>query len=180
MRHLLPPILILLLFVGSSTHGALTGYLKIPDIPGESQASGHEEEIDIHDISWTIFRPVVGDTGSTRSRGDVVLEDLVVAKAVDKSTPKLMEACADGKEFPEIIISLRKDSGEAHLDYLKITLTNVRVTSYDIDGSDQSGVPLSSTSFIYEELKVTYTEFDDTGASKGNVEMNWKIEEGEP
>ena len=174
--------LLTLLFLGfsfSQLTAALTAYLKIGDIPGESQASGHEEEIEIHDISWAIFRPVEDATGSTRTRSSAVVEDLMVIKELDKSTPKLMEACANGKVFPEIVITFRKDSGEAHLDYLKITLTNVQVTSYDIGASGQSEVPASSASFNYEELKVTYTEFDDKGASKGNVEATWKIEEGE-
>ena len=174
--------LLILLFFGfsfSQLSAALTGYLKIPDIPGESQAAGHEEEIDIHDISWGVFRPKEGDSGSTRTRSTAVFEDLIVIKELDKSSPKLMEACANGRVFPEIVISLKKDSGEAHLDYLVITLTNVMVTSYDINGSSQSGVPSSSAGFNYEELKVTYTEFDDTGTSKGNVEVTWKVEEGE-
>lgn len=176
------PFFFTLLFLGFSfsLHSALfVGWLELETIPGESEAPGHEGEIEIHDISWGIFRPLVDDTGSTRTRSNPIFDDLIVIKELDKSTPKLMEACALGKVFPEVIISLRKDSGEAHLDYLKITLTNVQVTSYDIGASGESGVPASSVSFNYEELKVTYTEFDDTGTSKGNVEVTWKIEEGE-
>jgi hypothetical protein len=30
----------------------------------------------------------------------------------------------------------------------------------------------------FEEVKVTYTEYDDTGLSQGNVEYEWKVEEG--
>ena len=30
-----------------------------------------------------------------------------------------------------------------------------------------------------EEIKVTYTEFDAEGNSKGNVETTWKVEKGE-
>jgi len=31
----------------------------------------------------------------------------------------------------------------------------------------------------FEEIKVTYTECDSSGQSKGNVEYSWKVEEGE-
>jgi len=31
----------------------------------------------------------------------------------------------------------------------------------------------------FEEIKVTYTENDSAGKSKGNVEYSWKVEEGE-
>lgn len=34
--------------------GLAAGYMKLPNIKGESQhaQSGHEEEIDVHDITW--------------------------------------------------------------------------------------------------------------------------------
>jgi hypothetical protein len=30
----------------------------------------------------------------------------------------------------------------------------------------------------FEEIKVTYTEYDDTGSSKGNVETEYHVEKG--
>ena len=54
------------------------------------------------------------------------------------------------------------------------------VTSYDISGSGQSEeVPMETFSLNFEEIKVTYTECDREGKSKGNVEYSWKVEEGE-
>ena len=38
------------------------------------------------------------------------------------------QAAMQGKSLPEIIIMARKDSGDAHLDYLKITLSNAAVS----------------------------------------------------
>ena len=31
----------------------------------------------------------------------------------------------------------------------------------------------------FEEIKTTYTENDNKGKKKGNVEYGWKVEEGE-
>ena len=54
------------------------------------------------------------------------------------------------------------------------------VTSYLLTGSGQAeDVPTEEISLDYEEIKVTYTERDSTGSSKGNVEYSWKVEEGE-
>jgi type VI secretion system secreted protein Hcp len=33
-------------------------------------------------------------------------------------------------------------------------------------------------SLNFEEIKVTYTENDAKGKSKGNIEYSWKVEEG--
>ena len=60
-------------------------------------------------------------------------------------------------------------------------LKNVLVTSYnfhfetDEDGND---VPMESFSLNYEEIKWTYTEHDQRGKKKRNVEYTWTIEEG--
>ena len=40
-------------------------------------------------------------------------------------------------------------------------------------------MPTESFSLNGEEIKVTYTEADSKGKSKGNVEYSWKVEEGE-
>lgn len=173
-------LLFLCCFSVSTLNAALTGYLKVGDIKGESQAAGHEDDIDIHGVSWLIERPLVED-GSTRSRGSGQFGDLVVSHRIDKSTPKLMEACANGTVFSEVELTLSKqDPGGAQVDYLVITLTDVIVTSYEIIGSSSEAIPAATVEFAYDELKVVYTEFDDTGAVKGIVETTWKIEEGTP
>ncbi|MDA1068575.1 MAG: type VI secretion system tube protein Hcp [Verrucomicrobia bacterium] len=46
--------LFIFFFCIASLHGAVTGYLKIGDIKGESQAAGHEEELDIFQFEWAI------------------------------------------------------------------------------------------------------------------------------
>jgi type VI protein secretion system component Hcp len=62
--------------------------------------------------------------------------------------------------------------------YYKYELTNVMVTSYSISGTGDD-IPMEDFSLNYEEIKVTYTENDSAGKSKGNVEYSWKVEEGE-
>jgi hypothetical protein len=34
-------------------------------------------------------------------------------------------------------------------------------------------------SLNFEEIKVTYSEMDNAGKKKGNVEYSWKVEAGE-
>lgn len=159
-----------------SSAGCLNRLPQIGDISGESQVAGHEDEIDIHDISWGVARPLVDATGSTRTRASAKFEDLMVAHRIDKSTPKLMEACASGKTFPEITIALRKDSGDEHLDYLVITLTKATVTSYSLNGGGSEGPPAAMIGFNYDEVKVVY----NIANPAGSVEMTWNVVESTP
>jgi len=94
--------------------------------------------------------PGAGATGTTRRRGDVVLED-IVCRAVEGGSSA----------------------------YYKYELENVMVTSFYSSGSTEECVPVETVTFNFEEITVTYTETDSEGKSKGNVEFNWRVEEGE-
>jgi type VI secretion system secreted protein Hcp len=107
----------------------------------------------------------------------------MVVKEVDKSTPKLQEAIAMGTPFPSAEIEFTKTvgrEGESEVPYLKWELKNVLVTSYSFSG-DASGdpFPTDTISLKFGEIKVTYTELDEEGNSKGTVEYSWKVEKGE-
>ena len=55
------------------------------------------------------------------------------------------------------------------------------VTSFQINasGNDEAGPPTVVIGNNFEEVKVTYTEKDREGSSKGNVETEFKVEKGE-
>jgi type VI secretion system secreted protein Hcp len=112
--------------------------------------------------------------------GAATLQDIVVTKEVDRSTPKLAEAVAEGRVFPKVGVDFTTSYGDAgSLPYLRYELTNVTATSHDI-GADPDDRPTEEVAFNFEEIKVTYTEYDDSGAAKGETEFSWKVEEGKP
>jgi len=57
----------------------------------------------------------------------------------------------------------------------------VMVTAVQVNasGNDEAGPPTVVMQNNFEEIKVTYTEFDDEGTSKGNVETEFKVEKAE-
>ncbi len=158
----------------------MAAYIKFDGISGECKDKDHKGWSDLISFSQPIFKPGSG-TGSTRRRGDVVLEDIVCMKELDKCSPKLAESVCTGKVFPKVDIQITAsytDSGR--VTYYAYELKNVQVVSYNVSGSGQSeDVPAEQVSLNYEEIKVTYTECDNAGKSKGNVEYSWKVEEGE-
>ena len=106
--------------------------------------------------------------------------------AYEKSSPKLLEATLTGKVIPKLEIELTKTvtdptGQELKVTYLKYELKNVRVTSYDVNlsGSDVEAPPTVVLSNNFEEIKVTYTEYDSEGNKGGNAETTWKVEKGE-
>lgn len=132
---------------------AFTGYLKIEGIDGESRRADHEKEIDIFGVQFNAQQMSSSSVGSGRTRGRATLSDFTFNKWLDAASPYLMLACAKGKSFKEITFTARKDSGDAHLDYLIITLENCIISSYKMA---QNAPEESSNELVSEEIAISY------------------------
>ncbi|MDV6034491.1 MULTISPECIES: type VI secretion system tube protein Hcp [Pirellulaceae] len=159
----------------------MAAYIKFDGVDGECKDKDHKGWSDLLSFSQAVHQPGGSATGSTRRRGDVILEDISCAKELDKSSPKIAESVCKGKVYPKVEIDVTASYTDAgRVTYYRYELTNVLVTSYSIGGAGQSeSVPTEDFSLNFEEIKVTYTENDSKGKKKGNVEYSWKVEEGE-
>jgi type VI secretion system secreted protein Hcp len=135
-----------LAIVGNVNDAEAAAYLKFDGIDGESTDKDHKGWIDIESFSQTINRD--GDSTGTRSRGAAILGDIVVAKELDKSSPKLAESVLIGNVFPKVEIHLTSSAGATYYAY---ELTNVMVTSYSISG-DADQIPMEEFSLNFEKL----------------------------
>ena len=90
-------------------------------------------------------------------------------------TPKLQEKCLKGAIISKLEIELTATYAGARATYLKYELKNVSVLSFqtNAEGSDEMA-PVVILANNSEELKVVYTEYDQTGSSLGNVETRYK------
>lgn len=120
----------------------LTGFLRIPDVPGESVADGHEGEIEIDGLNWGIART------STRA--------LTVFKGYDVASPYLTLSAAQGRGFDEVVLTLGRDSGDGMTDTVTIAMERVTVTSYDIEHSEAGSGLRERVSLSFERVKVFY------------------------
>lgn len=165
---------ITLALVGNVSDADAAAYMKFDGIDGEALEKDHGGWSDILSFSQAIHKPGEGATGATRTRGAAIVEDLTLTKELDKSSPKLAESILMGKVFPKVEIQLASNAGV----YFAYELKNVMITSYSISGG-ADGMPMEEFSLNFEEIKVTYTEYDADKKKKGNIEYSWKVEEGE-
>lgn len=135
-------------------------FLKIDGIPGESQDAAHRGEIDILSFHW-------GETNSGSSSGGgggagkVEKQDLTFVKQVDVSSPGLLRACTVGEHIRNAVLTLRNGGFE----FLQITLEDVLVTSYNIDGSEGgTPAPLEQITLDFAKLDFAYRQ-----QSTGNI-----------
>lgn len=166
---------------GSAPLADAAAFAKYDGIDGESKDANHDKWIDVLSIDWGIHRPGGGATGTSRRRGAAVVEDLTLTMEYEKASPKLQEKCLKGEVIPKLEIEQTATYGGARATYLRYELTNVVIMGIQVNasGNDEAGPPTMVVSCDFEEIKVTYTEYDDTGSSKGNIEYSWKVEKGE-
>tara|TARA_B100001245_G_C22788363_1_gene380393 strand:+ start:230 stop:793 length:564 start_codon:yes stop_codon:yes gene_type:complete len=164
---------------GATAGGSGAYYIKFDGIDGEVADKDHKNWSNLSSFSQALSKNQSGKTGAMRRRGDVAFEEIVLVRELDKSSPKLAHAVAKGEVFPKVEIHVTAsytDSGR--VTYYAYELKNVQMLSYSISGnSDVDSVPEEQVKLNFEEIKVTYTEVDSAGKSKGNIEYTWKVEE---
>lgn len=157
----------------------LTGYMLVPDVPGESMRADHEDEIDVHSIDWTVSQGSAAQVGRGRSQSRAQVGSINLMKFYDASSPYLSLACMQGKSFEEIVISVRKDSGEAHLDYLVITMENVTISSYDMMPTAPENLVIEERiGLTCEKIKIVYVVQADDHSAGDEHEIEYDIAAG--
>jgi type VI secretion system secreted protein Hcp len=158
---------------------AFTGYLKIEGIDGESKRADHEGEIDCFGVEFEATQMSSSSVGSGRTRGRATLSDFTFHKWFDAASPYLALACAKGKSFEEIVFTVRKDSGDAHLDYLIITLTNCIISGYrmvqNAPEAASSELIADKVTVSYEQLKIKYVVQADDHSKGDEHEIEYDL-----
>ena len=143
--------------------GAQHGLIK-----GESQDTEHKFEIEVLSWSWGMQgRPAIGGGTAT---GKATINDLKIVKKVDSATTALMLALRTNEPIQKAVLTLRK-AGKDHLEYLKITIENGRVTSITVEGGDPSGGAdvVEKVSFSFNKIEVEYVPQGKDGLPQGGM-----------
>jgi type VI secretion system secreted protein Hcp len=169
-------------------------FLKLEGIDGESQDSKHKNEIEIHSWSWGAANKGTAAAGGGMGQGKVAMQDINFLKNIDKASAKLMLACASGQHIKSAILVGRK-AGKEQQEYLKITLSDVLVSSiqhghgtqqsYSFSGTgDQSPVPsgaappaTESFSLNFTKIEFEYKEQKADGTLGGAIKTHWHVKE---
>jgi type VI secretion system secreted protein Hcp len=145
----------------------------VDGIPGESADAKHKGEIEVIAVSWGVSQATSGPSGGGGGAGKAVFDDLLVVARTSKASPLLWQACASGKHIKTAVLTCRK-AAKAPVEFLKITLTDVLVTSYELDGSDEEP-PLDQIGLGYAKIVTEYTPVDPTGKALPPVKAGWDV-----
>jgi len=133
----------------------LDGFLKIGDIPGASERDGHEEEIEVYGVNFTMTAPY--DPTSLSKLGRVSMGTLMLTKQYDKASPMLKMALYTNKKLGDVQFAVRRTIDGASSDYLVVKLTETTVMSYNMHVSPfENGGVEDTFELAYKTIEVEY------------------------
>lgn len=154
---------------------AVDYFLKIQGLEGESNDHKHSKEIEILSWSWGANQSGSFATGGGGGAGKVSMHDFSFQKLIDKSSPKLLLACAQGEHIKEAVLTCRKAGGEQQ-EYLTIKFSDILVSSYQTGGHGDGDVrPLDSISLNFGKIEFDYKEQKADGSLGGSVKTGWDL-----
>src|SRR5215469_13888573 len=116
---------------------AVDMFLELPEpIKGETIDKEYKSKNAIDILAWSFGMSNSGTfhQGSGGGAGKANVQDISVTKYVDKASAELMNACLTGAHLKEATLTVRKAGGKP-LEYIKVTMTEVLVTSVSTGGS---------------------------------------------
>jgi type VI secretion system secreted protein Hcp len=154
--------------------------IKIGDVTGESAIDGKKGWIDV--LSWSFGASQAGSSagGSGSGSGKVQVQDLTFTKYTDKATPTLLGMVCDGTHTDKVQLVIRKAGGKAPVEYLKVELGQVLVSSLTTGGSGGQDRLTETITLNFAKVKMEYTPQTDKGAADASVVAGWDLSIGKP
>jgi type VI secretion system secreted protein Hcp len=144
------------------------------EITGEAQDAKHKDEIDVLAWSWGMSQSGSFHVGGGGGAGKANFQDISITKWVDKASPVLMLYTANGDHFPKAVLTVRK-AGKTPLEYIKMTMTKVMVTSVSTGGSGGEDKLTENITLNFSDVKYEYSKQKDDGSGEAPVTMAWDI-----
>jgi type VI secretion system secreted protein Hcp len=153
---------------------AVDVFLKIKGVPGESADSKHKNEIDVLSYSWGVHQTGTASYGGGAGAGKANFADFSFMMRMNKATPKIMQACANGTHIEEGILTCRK-AGDKQQEYMIYKFYDLLISSYQTSASSEE--PTESISFNFSKMEMEYKEQDAKGNLGGSTNFKYNIKE---
>lgn len=148
-------------------------FLKIDGVEAESADAKHKGSIDLESWSWGETQAGTSGRGSGAGAGKVQSQDFHFVKKLDKASSVLFIGCATGHHYKTAVLTARKAGGEQQ-EYLKITMEDVLISSYQVGGSAHGDVvPTDQVSLNFAKLEISYKEQKPDGTLGGEVKQKY-------
>jgi type VI secretion system secreted protein Hcp len=145
---------------------------KLGDIKGESLDSKHKDEIEILSFSWGVTNAGSMGHGSGGGEGKSTFHDLSFVHKIDKASPILMQACANGTHIKEATITHRK-AGKGQQEYLIVKMNDVIITGVTHGGSGDGAT--ENVSMAFAKVAVEYKPQKPDGSLDAGIIFKYDL-----
>jgi type VI secretion system secreted protein Hcp len=152
-------------------------YIKIEGYPGESTDSKHKDWIEVLSYSHGVRQS--GEATSREggmSAGRANFHDFTFVKMMEKSSPALAKACAEGKHISKAEVQCCQAAGDKHC-FMKIVFSDLLLSAVTPTGNTkaQESRPLEEVSFRYTKIEYEYTPIDQAGKPQAATKSSWDL-----
>lgn len=155
---------------------AVDMFIKIDTVDGESADAKHKKDIDVLAWSWGASQSGTTHSGTGGGAGKVSVQDLSFTKYVDAASHALLLACCNGKHYDKAVLVVRK-AGEDPLEYIKITMEELIVSSISTGGSGGEDRLTENVTLNFAKVKFEYDPQTAKGGGQGVKTAAWNIAE---
>lgn len=152
-------------------------FLKLSNgIKGESQDVTHMDEIDVLAWNWGLTQSGTTHIGAGGGGGKVNVQDISLTKYVDLASNDLIKRCTNGEHIENGELIVRKSGGAAPVEYFRIKMENIMISSYSTGGSkDGLDRIQESLTLNFRRFEITYTLQEESGAAGAEALVGWDI-----
>lgn len=150
-------------------------FLRVEGIEGESTNGNYPGFIEIDAFSWGLTNSGSAITGN-QITARPTLQDFHFAAHTSKASPKLFQACANGQHFQSMLFVGVRTVGEEEQEFLKITLDDALISSYQVAGSQNEGsIPTDSFSINFSSVEYEYKPQNPDGSLGESVKGSYSV-----
>ena len=149
-------------------------FLKIDGVQGESTDSKHKGEIELESYSWGATN-AGGGAGGGGGAGKVSVQDFHFVMKLNRASPTLLLACAQGQHIKDAVLTGRK-AGKGQQEFLVYRFTDLLISSYQTGASAGSPEgPVDQISFNFAKIEVEYRPQKADGSLDTAVKAGWDV-----
>jgi len=154
---------------------AVDMFIKLTNIAGEAQDKKHAGEIDVVAWSWGASQSGSAHVGGGSGSGKVNVHDVSFTKYVDKSSPILWQHVCKGIHISEAVLVVRKAGGTGPVEYIKITMKDVLISSISTGGSGGEDRLTENVTLNFAKFQIDYVPQNAKGGAEAAVTATWDI-----
>jgi type VI secretion system secreted protein Hcp len=152
--------------------------IKLGTFDGESIDPGHEKWTDVLAWSWGLSNSGSSHFAGGSGTGKANVQDLSFTKYIDGTSHNLIKASASGAHIDKVNFIVRKAGGKTKVDYIKIELNQVLISSVSTGGSGGEDRLTENVTLNFAKIKFEYTLQDAKGGKGTDLPVTIDIPRG--